>query len=330
VSKEIGNSQADGIQDENVEGVGDENLEAQQIDIEKWRFALSVLKESVANAGIKDISEYKGEPLTLRWHVFSQETDKDVILKMLVKGLFGWISADVSLIMTAKWIVDEVESILTQPDATRILDFIEEERAEVLHENARMILTGYISQIPVVAFQILSQALNDAVQSHIKTYVKPLLKEHWQSLGLPKDFTVSPSEAFNNELRGIDEQFKVLRQSFLGNKRVRLTDEKRANLDDEHEQLRSEYQVAKDYYNQSRKAFFAGKRNRTEDEWAEEWSAQSYRIFPTLFYRCLTEINNYQPYELAHIHLADFYGYSAEYIKKLVSQASSLKSKKPQ
>lgn len=121
-----------------------------------------------------------------------------------------------------------------------------------------------------------------------------------------------------------------MRQQFLGNKRARLTDEKRANLDNEHEQLRSEYQVAKDYYNQSQKAFFAGKRNRTDDEWKEVWKAQSYSIFPTLFYRCLDEINNYQPYELAHMHLADFYGYSAEYIKKLVSQASSLKLKKPQ
>jgi hypothetical protein len=317
------------MQDEHPEGNGEENPEAQQINIKKWELAHSILKEAVAELGIKDISEYKGEPLNLRWHVFYQETDKDVILKMLVKGMFGWINFDVSLIMTAKWIVDEVENVLSQPDATRILDFSEEERDTKLHENARMILRGYIIQFPVVAFQIFSQAINDAVQSHIKTYVKPLLKDHWKSLGLPKDFTISPSEAFNNELRSIDEQFTVLRKSFLGNKRIRLTEEKRANLDDEHEQLRSEYQVAKEYYNHSRKAFFAARRNRTEDEWVEEWSAQSFRMFPTLNYHCLAEINNYQPFELAHMHLADFYGYSAEYIKKLVSQASTLKSKKP-
>jgi hypothetical protein len=316
--------------EEHPEGVGEENTEAQEPNFAKWEFALSVLKEAVVNAGIKNISEYDGEPLNLRWHVFYQETDKDVVLKMLIKGVFGWLHADVSLIMTTKWIVDEIEFVLTKPDATRILDVSEEERPEVLRENARMILTGYINQIPVVAYQILSQALNDAVQSHIKTYVEPLLKEHWQSLGLPKDFTVSPSEDFANHLKSVDEQFRVLRQSFLGNKRARLTDERRANLDDEHEQLRSEYQVAKDYYNQSRKAFFAGKRNRTEDEWAEEWNTQSHRMFPTLHYRCLNEINSYLPYELAHIHLADSYGYSTEYIKKLVSQASTLKPKKPQ
>ncbi len=315
-------------QAEGQEGNNEGESESHPLDVEKWELALSVLKEAVKNAGIKDISEYNGEPLNLRWHVFSQEMDNDVILKMLVKGLFGWLNADVSLIMTAKWIVDEVELILNGPDATRILDFTDEERPEMLRDNARMILTGYVNQIPVVTFQILSQALRDAAQAHIKTYVEPLLKDHWKSLGLPKDFTISPSETFNNELQNIDEQFRIVRESFLGNKRVRLTSERRANLDVEHEQLRSEYQVAKDYYLQSRKAFFAGKRNRTEDDWADEWNTQSHRMFPTLHYRCLAEINSYQPYELAYIHLADYYGYSDEYIRKLITQASSLKASK--
>jgi hypothetical protein len=323
-------SETSTIQDEQSEQTKNENNGERQKLYEKFELALSILKEAVTNAGIKNITEYNGEPLNLRWHVFFQETDKDVILKLLVQGLFGRISADVSLILTATWILDEVEAILSQPDAMRTLDFSEEDRAEVLRENTRMVLTGFIIQFPIVSFQILSQALNDAVQSHIKTYVEPLLKDHWQSLGLPKDFTISPSQQFNNALKNIDDQFTVLRQQFLGNKRARLTDEKRANLDIEHEQLRSEFQVAKDYYNQSRKAFFAGKRNRTDDEWKEEWTTQSYRTFPTLLYRCLDEINNYLPYELAHMHLADFYGYSVEYIKKLVTQASSLKPKKPQ
>jgi hypothetical protein len=315
-------------QDEQLEESNEKDTEAQQQNFEQWEFALSVLKEAVNRAGIKDISEYKGEPLKLRWHVFSQESDKDVILKLLVQGLFGTINADVSLIFPAKWIVDEVKAALDQPDATRILDFSEEERAEILRENSRMILTGFVIQFPAVSFQILSQALNDAFQAHIKTYVKPLLKEHWQSLGLPKDFTISPSQKFSDALKDIDKQFKILKQQFLGNKRARLTDEKRANLDDEHEQFRSEYQLAKDYYNQTRKAFFAGKRNRTIAEWNEEWRTISYRMFPTLFYRCLNEINDYQPYELAHIHLADFYGHGVEYIKKLVSRASKAKPKK--
>jgi hypothetical protein len=316
-------------QEEHQDGRGEMDAETWAIEVEKWQFALSVLKEAVANAGIKDISEYKGEPLNLRWHVFSQESDKDVVLKMLVKGAFGWISADVSLIATAKLVVDEVGLMLSRPDATRILDFTDEERPEILRENARLILTKYVNQIPVVTFQILSQAIKDAVQSHIKTYVEPRLKEHWQSLGLPKGFTISPSVDFNKELEGIAEQFTALRKGLLGNRRAWLTNEKRANLDEEHEQLRSEYQVAKEHYNQSRKAFFAGKRNRTEDEWAEEWSAQSYRMFPNLNYRCLAEINSHQPYELAYMHLADSYSYSAEYIRKLVTQASSLKSAKP-
>src|SRR5882672_4486279 len=100
-----------------------------------------------------------------------------------------------------------------------------------------MILIGLINQIPVVTFHNLSEALCDSVQSHIKTYVEPLLTEHWQSLGLAKDYTVSPSDEFTAALQGVDEQFRMLREQLRGNKRARLTDEKRANL--AHEEAKS-------------------------------------------------------------------------------------------
>lgn len=320
---------SDDRQEVHQDSRGEIDAEAWAKKVEKFQLALSVLKEAVVNAGIKDISEYKGEPLNRRWHVFSQESEKDVVLKMFVGGTFGWISADVSLIVTAKLIVDEVEHALDGPDVKRVLDFTDEERPELLRENARMILTMYVNYIPIAAFQILSQAIKDAVQSHIKTHVEHRLKEHWQSLGLPKDFTVLPSADFNREHESITKQFTALRKGLLGDRRAWLTDEKRARLDEEHEQLRSEYQGAKKLYNRNRKAFFAGKRNRTEDEWAELWITLSCRTFPNLNYRCLAEINSYQPYELAYMHLGESYDHSAEYIRKLVTKASRLKSAKP-
>jgi len=316
------------MQDERTENAnGDENVVPPK-DLAKWELALSILRESIAEVGIKDISEYDGEPPAGRWLVFSQERDRDIVLRMFVTSTFGWFNSDVTIIQTAKWIIDEVETIMNQPNAMRLLDFTEEERDELLRENARMILMKFVQQIPVVTFQLLSQAVNDAVQSHIKTYIEPRLKEHWQSLGLPKNFTITPSKEFSDHLKGIDEQFKALRRGLIGDRRAWLTDEKRANLDEEHEQLRSEYQIAKDYHNQSRKAFFAGKRNRTEDEWTEEWMTQSLRMFPALNYRCLSEINSCQPFELAYMHLGESYDYSPEYIRKLVTQATKLKSSK--
>lgn len=280
------------MQDERAEDHKNIDAEGKQTGFEKWELALSILKEAVAAAEIKDISEYKGEPLNLRWHVFSQATPKDVILKMLVQGTFGTINADVSLIVTAKLVVDEVDAKLSQPDANRLLDFAEEEYSEILRENARMILTALVNQIPVVAFALLSRAFQESIQSHIKTYVEPRLKEHWQSLGLPEDFTISPSEELNEDFRRIEVQFESLKQQFLGNKRARLTEERLANLANEYEQLRSAYGVAKDFYNQSRRAFFSGRRNRTEDEWKEEWMSLGSRMFTELHYRCLEEMSN--------------------------------------
>jgi hypothetical protein len=314
--------------DEQSEDGAAKNAEDQQRNAEERDFTLSVLKEAITSAGVKDIAEYSGEPLTQNWHLFFQEHPTDIILKMLVQGLFGTIHADFSLLVTARWVIYEVRTALNQPDANSVFDITDADHPEVLRENSRMILAALIVRIPTVAFRFLSQSLDEAVQWHINTHIEPMLKEHWQSLGKPKGFTVSLSEDFTQAIRSTNEQFEALRKELLGDKRARLTDERRANLDREHEQLRVEYQGAKDYYEQSRKAFFAGKRNRDDDQWAEEWTIQSRRIYPTLFYRCLDEINSYQPYELAHIHLADFYGRGTEYIKKLVSQASSLKAKK--
>ena len=43
------------MQDEHSDGAQVENPEAQKLEVEKWEFALSVLKAAVVSAGIKDI-----------------------------------------------------------------------------------------------------------------------------------------------------------------------------------------------------------------------------------------------------------------------------------
>lgn len=320
------------MQDENQENVQNEVSEKEQrLENERWAIAFSALKEAVADAGIKDISEYNGEPLELRWRVFSVENDQDIILKLQAQGLIGVFDVDISLILAARLVLDEVEKILTQPDATRIFDFEEKERREILHDHTRMILKQFVTQIPIVSFRNITQALDDSIQGHIKTSVEPLLKEHWESVGLPNDFTVSPSAAYLTAIKGVNEHFNVLREGFvLGNKRARLTDERRANLDVEHELFRSEYQHAQNQYKYNRKQFFVGHRNRTEDEWEEEWLKLSFKMFPDLNYDCRKDIISYKPHELSCIHLADFYGHSPSYMAKLISQASGLRRKKPQ
>lgn len=154
-----------------------------------------------------------------------------------------------------------------------------------------------------------------------------MLKEHWQSLGKPKGFTISFSKEFAEAVQSTNEQFEILRKELSGDKKARLTNERRANLDKEHEELRIAYQGVKDYYDQSRKAFFDGKRNRKPQQWIEEWETLSPRMYPDLHYRCLYEINDYQPFELAHRHLADFYGHAPSYMVKLVGDAARLRRK---
>lgn len=297
----------------------------EQNDNERWRLARSIVKEAVKNLGIQDISEYKGEPLTKNWHVFSATHGDDLVLRMYVQGEFGAINADVSLLRGAMWAIYETELVLTRPDALELLDFTEEERPTLLHENARMIVEQLVRQIPIVFYPLISRALRHSIEAHVNNHVKPRLKEHWKELGKPEDFTLTPSKGLLGYTKKIDDDFEVLMKGLLGNRRAWLTNERREHLDEEHEQLRAEYQAAKDYYNQARKAFFLGKRNRTIDEWDAEWMENSPRMFPDLSYRCLSEINDRQPFELAHMHLGERYDYSPQYMAKLVSNAASLK-----
>ncbi len=316
------------MQEEHPEDGSDNNTEAQQRNSERWEFALSVLKEAITDAGIRNIAEYKGEPLGKRWDVFFHESSTDIILKMFVDGLFGTIRADYSLLLSTSLLIEEVETTLNQPDANQLFDITDEDHPEVLRENARMILTALIQRIPIVAFRLLTQALDEAIQWHIKTHIEPRLKEHWRSLGKPEDFTISLSKNFSDAIQNTNEQFETLRKELSGDKRARLTEEKRANLGSEHAQLRSEYQNAKNYHDQAQKVYLAVKRNRTIDGWREEWETLCLRMFPDLHYRCLYEVADDQPFQLAHRHLAEIYGYSPQYMMKLVSQASGLKPKK--
>jgi hypothetical protein len=303
------------------------NTEDQQRTNEERDFILSVLKEAIISAGVKSVAEYKGEPLTNRWHLFFREYPTDIILKMIVFDLFGTINADISLLLPAKWIIDEIKTALNQPDANLLFDITDEDHPEMLRENAQMILTALIKRIPTVAVRFLSQSLAESFQWHITTHIEPRLKEHWQSLGKPKDFTITFSKEFTEAIQSTNEQFEVLRKELLGDKKARLTDERRANLDKEHEELRVAYQGVKDYYDQSRKAFFAGQRGRDRVQWKEEWETLSLHMYPNLHYQCLYEINDYQPFELAHKHLADFYGRAPSYMVKLVGDAAGLKRK---
>ena len=140
------------MQENHSESVTEAKFQPTQQDIERWELALSILREAVAAADVKDISEYTGEPNSSRWEVFSHQLPRDVVLEMSVRGLFGRVHSDVSLITTAVWVMNEVEYVLNGPDANQLLDFTDDERPEILRENPRMIITNWVRRIPAVAF----------------------------------------------------------------------------------------------------------------------------------------------------------------------------------
>src|SRR5205085_5044904 len=81
---------------------------------EKRILARSILSEAITALGIKDISEYQGEPLNLRWHVYSQNIQGDPMLRILIQGVFGVIDANVHLMRAINLVINEIELILNK------------------------------------------------------------------------------------------------------------------------------------------------------------------------------------------------------------------------
>ncbi len=258
----------------------------QEEELAKWEHAFNILKEVVREIGLKDVSEYKGEILNQRWQIFKREHPHDVSLVLLVSGLYGTLEGDFFLLKGAFWIMEEVEKLLRQPHADKLFDLPDEESLiAAIDYHTRNLLNNYIHYLPAKMCQALDQALDDSVCGYIKNVIEPTFRTQWESLGLPDDFTLLPSD----ELQKYDKQLEELRKIFIGAKRPKLTAEQRQAMREEYQNLRLAYAEARRFHDLSRKTFF--KNNPTSKDkdgaWREKWFAIHVEMFPKLRSECL-------------------------------------------
>ena len=103
------------MQNEQSEESRSEDKEEQQNLHEKFDLALAILKEAVPMQQLRILPDTMENFLTFAGMCSFRKLIKDVILKLLIQGLFGGINADVSLTLAAAWILDEIEAIRNQP-----------------------------------------------------------------------------------------------------------------------------------------------------------------------------------------------------------------------
>jgi hypothetical protein len=288
---------------------------------ERGRLYVRLLKEAVEIAGVPDISEYKGEPLENRWHIFKVENSGAVILRLLVNTISGTLHADFYLFKAAVWIYDEAERVLNHPDAAKIFEIEnDEERKEATYENARDCLVKYIKYLPIKIYQSLEKALDESIKNYIKQEIEPDYRENWESLGLSSDF-LYPSKEYKEHAKQVEGWRKVL----IGEKKLPLKKMDREILRSQYDELLVQYNSAREYHDTSRKVFFKTRRIAKDSEWREKWSTMGVDMFPRLKPECLQLLAdlNYQPFELATQHLALVYDSGATYMRKFLTGTPS-------
>ncbi len=286
---------------------------------EQFNAAQELLREVVHEMGIPDISECEGDVFSGRWNIIKYETPEIVQLLIKVSSEFGFFYANFIGMQTAHYFMTHLKKLLSQPDAGKIFDIDANDKeavADAARFSAKMLLQHFINQLPMRFYRASIQSLDDAISGYVKRVVEPTYKERWESLGLPQEFTLMP----DMELRKRDKELEDLRKMMVGLKKPEITDEIKAKLPKHHEELRKDYQQAREYHDTSREIFFRSRHSSNSEQWREKWWDISKEMFPQLHYKCLEMIaeGGYRPLELAFEHLALFYDRKPEYMRKLI------------
>lgn len=198
-------------------------------------------------------------------------------------------------------------------DILTLLNIENEDIEEVIKYNTKEILKIFVNNIPLFTRSTIIDAFGHSKIGYLQNIVKPMLREHWAQLGLPKDFSLIT----NDELDQIRQYYTDRRRWQLGDKRQMLNWGVGV-LPDEYEILMKHYSEVKKEYLQLKKSFEILRRRSTYEDWKAEWREICLSEFSNFNSRSLQEIEDKRPFELALIHLADHYGVNEETIRKKI------------
>ena len=98
-----------------------------------------------------------------------------------------------------------------------------------------------------------------------------------------------------------------------------------AELPKRYGELRLAYSSAQRFHDTARTEYFQSAPTPTDQKWRAVWPTTSSAMYPNLRQELLEHLSDqhggFQPSELAHMHLAAERNCSAEYIRKLITQA---------
>ncbi len=319
--------------------------ESQTVSDLRCERAMKLIKEAVTMANVRDHSDYVGSPAYFarywnvdhqvertssewpqqRWDMCKVEYDRDVILMIQLNKQEGLAWIETSLFGTAYHLIKRAERVLDSPDASKIFKIkTTKDRDDAIDFNVCAALVSYINYVPVMLAKSLDGAFDDSIERQVRTSIKPLLRGYWRMIGVPEEFDVL--SLFERD--GFVSQIDEYRKSFLGKTPTTFPE----SLPQIYEQLRLKYRIARKYHKETRKLFLA---SNDEERWRLNWDTSCDQLFPDLDYSCLMMIyegghqqNSITASELAHHHLANWYGRSPEYVRKRISELRALANDK--
>lgn len=318
--------------------------ELTQEQIKRFELATTLTKEVIQEHGIEDITSYEERDCSdFKCYFYKMEGERDVKIYAEIGYELGRIKLEFSIVIITKQIIDFVEKITSNEKCEEILnpeiiktlrdknidiltlfDLEESDVEDVIKDYTKKILGIFFANISQFTRFSVVDALGHSLTGYCQHFIKPLLNEHWAELGLPKDFRLL-TQSFLEEIQRYNTDKK---RWFLGDKKQLLNDWRLEGLADEAEDLRKQYSELKGNYKQLKSSFKLINRGSTSEEWLEKWKDIQLSDYPTLNFKAMDLVEEYRPFELALIHLADFFGYDEETIRKKVNLSRKLKKQR--
>jgi hypothetical protein len=269
-------------------------------------------------------------------YVFKKETTENVVVYTIVATRLGRVETSMSLTRAALLFVATFESLFNDnPDETILSNSIRFEISRrgidmptlinpenlpleaLLREYTKMFLNIFVTNIPIFSQTLIDQAYGNSMIGFVEHFMNPSLKEHWQTLGLPKNFSLIDK----NESEGFREFFAKKTLWYSGDKKQLLNKE---TLADEASQLLKLYQKAKARLTEVERDLARGRQDSTIDKLKMDWSEVCSNEFTSLNQEILESLiqdRHLIPSEMVVNHLADYYTYHPVRIKLMLAEA---------
>jgi len=318
--------------------------ELTQEQIKRFELASALTKEVVQELGIEDITSYEARDCSgFKCYFYKMEGEHDVKIYAEIGYELGRIKLEFSIGIITNQIIEFIEKMLSNEripellkpevmkvlraknvDALTLFGLEESEVEDVIKDCSKKVLKMFFQNISIFTRASVVDALGHSLIGYYQHVVKELLKEHWGELGLPKDFSLLTQ----SDLEEIQRYYTDRKRWFLGDKKQLLNDWRLEGLADEAEDLRKQYSELKGNYKKLKSSFELLNRRSSNDEWLEKWKDIQISDYSTLNFKAMDLVEEYRPFELALIHLANFFDYDEETIRKKVNLSRKMKKQR--